>query len=410
MEDRTKERYIRNILRVANVAIETIAKTSDLDFYKQVYYNTFCEFEETEHSYIGSYCIMIPDEIIYALGYLPLRLCAGHQIPAYIGEEMIPRDACPVVKASVGFHSMKVLPIYNQCEIAIMPMTCEGKRKSAEVLSQFLPIVPVPVVMSKDNASFEKSVKTMLALIKTLEYQTGKKLSNKKLKEACLAINRAQKYAYLLQEKLNAPNPQVKGSEVMFAMNSFCYTTPQKWADATKQFLEIINEREKNPKIPRRQKPRVFIAGSPISFPNFKVPLMIEELGAQLVGDESCLSGRLMYDPVVPSDYSTVGVIRALTARYIAACTCPVFDDIEDRLCSLKTKLVNSKAEGIIYHVLRGCVPFDFELAAMEEFAEKENIPLLRVETDFSNEDVEQIKIRFEAFIEMIDQRRRIDG
>ncbi len=410
MEQRTKDRYIRNIQRVANVAIEKIASNPDLAFYKDVYYKTFCEFEPTEKTYIGSYCVMVPDEIIYALGYLPLRLCAGHQIPAYIGEEIVPRDACPVVKASVGFHAMKVLPIYNQCIMAIMPMTCEGKRKSAEVLSQFLPIIPVPIIMTKNSNSFEKTVKTLQALVKTLEYQTGKKLSNKALKDACFEINAAQKYAYLLQEKLYAANPQIKGSEVMFAMNSFCYTRPKIWAEATRNLLQTIEEKEKNPKIPKRSKPRIFIAGSPISFPNYKIPLLIEELGAQIVGDESCLSGRLMYDPVVPNDYSTVSILRALTARYVAACTCPVFDDLEDRLCSLKTKMECSKAEGIIYHVLRGCVPFDFELAAMEAFSEKENIPLLRVETDFSSEDVEQVKIRFEAFIEMLDQRRRNNG
>ncbi len=410
MEQRTKDRYIRNIERVANVAIENIVNDIDLSFFKDVYQEAFCKFESSDKKYIGSYCIMVPDEIIHALGYIPLRLCAGHQIPTYLGEEIVPRDACPVVKSTVGFHAMKVLPMYNQCEVAVMPMTCDGKRKSAEILSQFLPIIPLPIEMSKDNSSFEKVVSNLVALIKTLEYYTGKKLSNKKLKQACLDINLAQQQAYLLQQKLTVPNPQIKGSEVMFAMNSFCYTSPTLWQEAVTKLLRTVTEREEDPKIPQRQRPRVFVAGSPISFPNFKVPLLLEELGAQIVGDESCLSGRLLYDPILLTDYSTPGIIRSLAARYIAACTCPVFENFEDRICSLKTKIDTTKAEGIIYHVLRGCVPYDFELVAMEEFAERENIPLLRVETDFSTEDVEQVKIRFEAFIEMIFQRRRDIG
>lgn len=210
---------------------------------------------------------------------------------------------------------------------------------------------------------------------------------------------------YLLQRKLYEKNPPIKGSQVMFALNSFIYTDPLEWEMSTRKLLADIEEKEV--KVPKRQRPRVFIAGAPVSFPNYKVPLMIEELGAQIVGDESCLSGRLLYDPVVPMDFSTTNMVRALAARYIAACTCPVFDNIEDRLASLKTRLDESGAEGIIYHVLRGCVPYDFELAAVEKWAEEENIPLLRVETDFSTEDVEQIKIRFEAFVEMIDQRRK---
>lgn len=407
MDQRTRDRYIRNVERVVNISLESVASNPDLVFYKEVYHNAFCNFEATSQKYIGSYCVMIPDELIYALGYTPLRLCAGHQIPALIGEEMIPRDACPVVKASAGFHSMKVLPMYNQCEIAIMPMTCEVKRKSAEVLSKMLPIIPVTIPMSKGNEAFEESIRIMKGLVKTLEKMTGKKLSRKMLKKACEDVNMAQRQSYLLQQKLYAKHPQIKGSEVMMAINSYCYTSPHEWVEATEKLLTLIEQKEIEGKVPRRQKPRLFIAGSPVSFPNFKVPLMLEELGAQIVGDESCLSGRMLYDPVVPCDYSKDGMIRALAARYIAACTCPVFDEVDDRIASLKTRMELSGAEGIIYHVLRGCVPYDFELAAVEEFADREDIPIIRIETDFSTEDVEQIKIRFEAFVEMIDQRRR---
>lgn len=407
MENRIKERYARNIQRIANTTIAQVESEYNFDFYNKTYRNAFCEFDETDTRYIGTYCVMIPDEIIYALGYTPLRMCAGHQIPALVGEESIPRDACPLIKASAGFQAMKTLPMYNQCELAIMPMTCEAKRKSTEVLSKHLPIIPVPISMSKSNSAFEDIVSTMIGLIKTLEIQTQTKVTTKKLKKACLDINSAQKQAYMLQTKLYEDNPQIKGSEVMYALNSFIYTNPADWELATRDLLEEVTKREENPKVQKRPKPRVFIAGSPVSFPNYKVPFMIEELGAQIVGDESCLSGRLLYDPVVPLDFSKTSIIRALSARYIAACTCPVFDNLEDRIASIKTRLDQTKAEGIIYHVLRGCVPYDFELAAVEEWAERENVPLLRVETDFSTEDVEQIKIRFEAFVEMIDQRRK---
>ncbi len=408
MNDRTRERYTRNIQRIANTTIGEFNSGYDFEFFNEVYRNAFCNFEKSETSYIGTYCVMIPDEIIYALGYTPLRMCAGHQIPALIGEEMIPRDACPLVKASAGFQAMQILPMYNQTELAIMPMTCEAKRKSVEVLSKHLPVIPVPIPMAKDNSAFEDTVSMIIGLIKTLEIQTGNKVTTKKLKKACLDINLAQKQAYQLQQKLFDKNPQVKGSEIMYALNSYIYTKPLEWEKYARKLLEEIEEREQNPKILKRPRPRVFIAGSPISFPNYKVPLMIEDLGAQIVGDESCLSGRLLYDPVVPLDFSKTSVIRSLTARYIAACTCPVFDNLDDRIASLKTRLDESGAEGIIYHVLRGCVPYDFELAAIENWAEKENVPLLRVETDFSTEDVEQIKIRFEAFVEMIDQRRKV--
>lgn len=413
MDERTQERYKRNIQKVANLAISQVSGDLDLSYYDETYRNAFCNFERSDTAYIGSYCVMVPDEIIYALGYTPLRLCAGHQISALLGEEKIPRDACPVVKASVGFHDMQILPMYNQCEVAIMPMTCEAKRKSVEVLTKNLPVIPLSIPMTKDMSNmshFQETVDMMMGLIKTLEIQTGKKVSRKALKQACLDVNAAQEQAYLLQQKLYAANPQIKGSEVMYAINSFCYTSPQVWEEETKKLIALITKKEQAAQSGLRPKPRVFIAGSPISFPNMKLPLLIEELGGQIVGDESCLSGRLLYDPVMPNDFSKTSIVRALTARYISACTCPVFDNIDDRHRSLKTRFELSNTEGIIYHVLRGCVPHDFELVAIEKLANELDIPILRVETDFSTEDVEQVKIRFEAFIEMIEQRRRSNG
>ncbi|WP_243103861.1 2-hydroxyacyl-CoA dehydratase family protein [Clostridium sp. JN-1] len=45
-------------------------------------------------------------------------------------------------------------------------------------------------------------------------------------------------------------------------------------------------------------------------------------------------------------------------------------------------------------------------MSKVEKLAQKYNIPVLRIETDFSAEDLEQVKIRLEAFIEMLEQRR----
>ena len=220
-------------------------------------------------------------------------------------------------------------------------------------------------------------------------------------------INYAQQQAYVLYNYLQMDNPPIEGSTVMLMLNSFCYAKPLEWADQVAQInknIEVhlaVREERKN------KKPRVFIAGSPISFPNYKVSFLLEELGAQIVGDESCLSGRLLYDPVMPKDESEESMIRALAARYISACTCPVFDNVEDRRTALFEKVKLSKAEGIIYHVLRGCTPYDFELPMIEKVAKECDIPVLRIETDFSSEDIEQVKIRFEAFVEMIEKRRR---
>ena len=60
------------------------------------------------------------------------------------------------------------------------------------------------------------------------------------------------------------------------------------------------------------------------------------------------------------------------------------------------------RIEGVVYHVLRGCLVYDFEYRQIEEDLEKLGIPVIRLETDYNEEDIEQLRIRIEAFIEMI--------
>lgn len=410
MENRTMQRYKKNIKRISLTALNqlTEGKETPLEFayFTNLLRKTFVDFEDDDHKYIGSYCVMVPDEIIYAFGYKPLRLCAGHSVAAMIGDGIVPRDACPVLKATTGFHAMSVMPIYKQCSVAIMPLTCDGKRKSASLLSKYIPVIPLPIEMDKAEEKFEQNVENMQALIKSMTQVTGRKLSNHKLIEACQNINWAQQEAYKLYEFLKLEHPPILGSWVMAIMNSFCYDMPEKWAEHVSKLNQVLAQKALNRSMSKRNKPRIFIAGSPITFPNFKIPLLLEGLGAQIVGDETCMAGRLLYDIVVPDDYSTDGILRALTARYLCACTCPVFEQTDDRLNSLREKLQQTKAEGIIYHVLRGCTPYDFELSMVEKVANQLNIPVLRVETDFSTEDAEQVRIRLEAFVELIEHRR----
>lgn len=62
--------------------------------------------------------------------------------------------------------------------------------------------------------------------------------------------------------------------------------------------------------------------------------------------------------------------------------------------------------DGIVYHVLKGQIEYDFELGRFEELFEKKDIPVFRLETDYNYQDVEQLRIRLEAFSEVLNQRK----
>jgi len=56
----------------------------------------------------------------------------------------------------------------------------------------------------------------------------------------------------------------------------------------------------------------------------------------------------------------------------------------------------------VLHYALQFCTPYMVEAQKVKESMEAQNVPFLRIETDYSMEDAAQLKTRIEAFIEMI--------
>ena len=56
----------------------------------------------------------------------------------------------------------------------------------------------------------------------------------------------------------------------------------------------------------------------------------------------------------------------------------------------------------MIHYGLQFCGPYQIEAGAVEKALEADGIPTLRIDTDYSQEDVEQIRTRVDAFVERI--------
>ncbi len=60
------------------------------------------------------------------------------------------------------------------------------------------------------------------------------------------------------------------------------------------------------------------------------------------------------------------------------------------------------KVDGVIHYCLSFYQPYAIEAFKMGKALEAAKIPMLEIETDYSRKDVEQLKTRVEAFLEML--------
>ena len=412
INERQRELFIRKSTRVAASYLKRAKELSELPDAAKPFFdvleNTYvklADIQKTEdRKSIGTLCVMVPAELVYAAGAMPVRLCSGSYTAYSIGDDYIPRDACPLVKAVMGFGKIKALPAFDNCSLLVAPVTCDCKKKLAGTIDSVKDTIPLHIPpLKKDDADTEIFLKELYRLIPLLENVTGKQVTAKSLAEGINMVGNAQ---YEMSEFLKYRRHDLSlmsGTQVMAVMNAYSYMPVNLWAEQMHRLNEEMKLRLSQGRfVSRKNQPRVLVTGSPIAFPNIKVPLLIEEMGGVLAADETCMGERGLYDPVSVIDASFDGMMRSLASRYTKPCTCPVFVDNSQRIYRIKQMIKEHKIQGVIYHVLRGCLVYDYEYQLMEDAMGKMDIPIIRVESDYNEEDVEQLRIRIEAFIELI--------
>ena len=109
---RRKKRFALDLFHSADATLADMENSPDLPqgmrYFINIMRDTFVKdqkgrfsnpsnFQDTNNiKIIGTYCLMVPEELIYAAGAIPVRLCGGSYEASSIGDELVPRDTCPV--------------------------------------------------------------------------------------------------------------------------------------------------------------------------------------------------------------------------------------------------------------------------------------------------------------------------
>jgi benzoyl-CoA reductase/2-hydroxyglutaryl-CoA dehydratase subunit BcrC/BadD/HgdB len=303
-------------------------------------------------------------------------------------------------------------PYLELSDALISVLTCDGMTKLSEILSDYKPVWTMPIPRVKDSAQATRFWREELITVKgQIEALTGNKITGKKLKSAIELIQKATKAFRRLQE-IRKGAPVIMGRDAMLVNQTFMWDDITRWIEKTGALCDELEKRA-------QQKiwacppdtPRVMITGTPMIWPdNWKVPTLIEEATPQgvLIADELCSSERLLYDPVGVDEWTMDDMLNAISERYLMSSTCPCFtskDGNEDRINWLLTKVKDWKINGVIYYVVRGCMLYAMEYTRVKRVLDRLNIPVYYLDTEYTREDVGQMKTRVEAFLEMLTAR-----
>ncbi|MFH1227076.1 MAG: double-cubane-cluster-containing anaerobic reductase [Planctomycetota bacterium] len=354
---------------------------------------------------IGTYCNFVPEELIYAAGAIPIRLCAGFHDTIAAAEKVLPPDVCPLVKSSFGAVTLK-LPYFNLCQSLIVPTSCDGKKKLAEILGDYLPVWTLELPQTKNiDTSLDRWLAEIIALKKKLESFSGVKISKARLKSAIDLIHiRTEAFRRLHQIRKSEP-PVISGRDVLLVIQCAFYDAPESWIEKTNLLCDELEAKIKT--APKSNNPgpktkRLLLTGAPLIWPNYQIINTIEESGAVVVADELCSGTRYLYDSVEVDEWTMNGMLRALGTRYLYPATCPCFARADDRIDRIIQLVTEFGCRGVVYHNLRLCQNYSMEQELVKSVLADKKIPMLSLQADYSQENLGALKTRVEAFIEMI--------
>ncbi len=136
--------------------------------------------------------------------------------------------------------------------------------------------------------------------------------------------------------------------------------------------------------------------------PNWKVPSIIEKSGAVIVGEESCVGERGTRNLVDLQGAETRDEILDRIAERYLGINCAVFTPNPERIDHVSEMTGRYKADGVVHYEIQFCTPYTMEGQAVRQAMNRNGIPSLRIETDYSMEDAAQIQTRVQAFLELL--------
>ncbi len=351
---------------------------------------------------VGTFCVYVPEEIVLAAGGTCIGLCGGVDVGADEAEKVLPRNICPLIKSFMGFKLSRICPYFESCDVVVGETTCDGKKKAFEVLSDFTNVYVMETPQRKeesDRTLWFSEVKRFKEMIEDL---TGNKITEEGLMEAIRKVNNKRKALQRLAELRKADPPPISGKDALLIEQIAFYDDVERFTQKVNELCDELEERVKQGVgVVPKGTTRIVVSGTPMAIPNWKVPHIIETSGAVIVAEELCTGLRYFQDLTPEANGSVEAMLKNIAERHIGI-DCAVYTPNTERAEKVARLFREYGAHGVVHYVLSFCDPYAVESYQIEKVAKKENIPLLKIETDYSQEDVGQLKTRVEAFLEML--------
>jgi benzoyl-CoA reductase/2-hydroxyglutaryl-CoA dehydratase subunit BcrC/BadD/HgdB len=345
---------------------------------------------------LGYFCSYIPEEIMTAGGFLPVRMRARGCTDTPMGDAYMSSTTCSFTRCVLEmasedqFNFLDGLIAYNSCDQ--IRRLYDNIRFKAPFPYQYF--VSVPCTQTAVTLDWFKN--ELIKFKADLEKHFAVPIEEKNLKEAIRLQNETRSLFENLYDLRKREAPPVSGSDVLKIFLASVSMPVQAFNPLLKKQIDDLEKKDGLPGF----RARIMLIGSHLDEPEFVD--IIEEHGGLVVTDSLCFGNRYFRNQVDEK----AEPIPALAERYLNKISCPRMSGGQaDRIRFILDQIKEYHVDGVVIERMKFCPIWWGDAYIIRDELKKEDIPCLELEREYVLSGAGAIKTRVQAFMETLEGR-----
>ncbi|MHA2289337.1 MAG: 2-hydroxyacyl-CoA dehydratase subunit D [Promethearchaeota archaeon] len=346
----------------------------------------------------------IPEELLDAAGFFPLRLIfGGNDELMDASHDFLPPSTCAFAQSCIGLFSTKPssFNFLDLIDYFIVSNHCVSDVCVSEIISKYfnIPRLNFYVPYTKHESSLKYYKLELLELKNNLEDIIGIKITNAKLAESIRKYNQFKKVLLEVNEL------EILGSEKLKILHRAMLYGPEFQPDLEK-FIQYVKD---NPARLSESSKDVLFTGCSI-FINDNMVDLIEEGGGNIVFFDTWIGNQyysqILDEKSIKSEQDPLDLL-VLKFKNNVHGDHSVPNFLEHKIALIEkyyqdyTKIKGKKL-GIINHIIKFCDHISLMSSFLKDKLQDKGIQVLNLERDYSRANRGQLSTRIEAYLEMM--------
>lgn len=338
---------------------------------------------------MGYVCSYVPLELIHAAGFVPVRVRGHHSLALRHADAQLQSFTCALCRSSLDQALGGEL---NFLAGTVFAHTCDTMQALADLWRMnFPPSYFVDTVMLPTHLRTPAARPYLIAELRRfrerLSALAGRPVTDRDLRASIALYDETRQLIAALQGRRN----RLSAAD-WFAILDAAQTMPREIYNPL--LRRLLADLEEAPI--RSSGPRLWLVGAVLDEP--RLLDLIQELGAQVVGDDLCSASRLFQGQVGDGD----DPLAVLADYFLQRTPCPAkFDPDHAPGNSVLDQVRKSQAQGVVWVLEKFCEPHAFDHALARTALDRAGVPYLLLEME-QTPSLEALRTRLQAFLEML--------